>query len=293
MKKILSLILCIGIVLAPTYIYASDFPEETLITMGDVNSDGSVTASDARTALRISAGLEKSDNINMLSIDTDANGLITASDARNILRYSASLSNFSTGFDGTGGANALKTLKNGRYTIHAESEEVNFTMAIDGKNIYLETSDFSFSFVENSNAAQIWENMGVMYLDGDFYVTFTINGKNCAWLFTEDAIKMLESSGDASFSVDEIFETADIISNLLPEKFTAPEEFTLNGETMFKYKSVDNSSEFIMDSKGCLKQINACNSNGKVTSSIDIESFSSGVASRYFDLSRFDEIQLF
>jgi len=56
---------------------------------GDVNSDGKITAVDARIALRISAKLERS--LNSSAADADGNGYITASDARTILRASAKL----------------------------------------------------------------------------------------------------------------------------------------------------------------------------------------------------------
>ena len=59
---------------------------------GDVNCDGTVTASDARSALRISAGLDTpADDIRALA-DFDSNGKVTAADARTILRIAAGLS---------------------------------------------------------------------------------------------------------------------------------------------------------------------------------------------------------
>ena len=59
---------------------------------GDVNCDGTVTASDARSALRISAGLDTPvDDIRALA-DFDSNGKVTAADARKILRIAAGLS---------------------------------------------------------------------------------------------------------------------------------------------------------------------------------------------------------
>ena len=57
----------------------------------DVNSDGKVTAEDARLTLRASAMLENLSGIATLAADVDANGKITAEDARLILRRSAGL----------------------------------------------------------------------------------------------------------------------------------------------------------------------------------------------------------
>ncbi|MBR5497642.1 MAG: dockerin type I repeat-containing protein [Clostridia bacterium] len=63
----------------------------SLISKGDVNCDGTVTASDARSALRISAGLDTpADDIRALA-DFDSNGKVTAADARKILRIAAGL----------------------------------------------------------------------------------------------------------------------------------------------------------------------------------------------------------
>ncbi len=62
-------------------------------TPGDVNGDGEITASDARIALRISAGLETLESVNAVIdvVDINNDGEITASDARTILRKSAGL----------------------------------------------------------------------------------------------------------------------------------------------------------------------------------------------------------
>lgn len=59
--------------------------------LGDVDSDGKITASDARLVLRASVGLEKFSIKQIISADTDGNPGITASDARLILRASVGL----------------------------------------------------------------------------------------------------------------------------------------------------------------------------------------------------------
>ncbi|MDR1630655.1 MAG: hypothetical protein LBS36_10665 [Oscillospiraceae bacterium] len=68
----------------------------TVIMLGDLDGDGKTTAGDARTALRISAKLEMSADVQILAADADDNGNITASDARSILRVSAKLDNASS-----------------------------------------------------------------------------------------------------------------------------------------------------------------------------------------------------
>lgn len=68
-------------------------PEHSYI-LGDVNGDGSITAADARIALRASANLTVLDERQILAADADGNGKITAVDARKILRVSAHLDVF-------------------------------------------------------------------------------------------------------------------------------------------------------------------------------------------------------
>lgn len=75
------------------------FPDEELsknenapeLKKGDVNGDGSVTAGDARIALRASAKLTTLDSAQKYVADVTGDGFVTAKDARMILRYSAKL----------------------------------------------------------------------------------------------------------------------------------------------------------------------------------------------------------
>lgn len=59
--------------------------------LGDVDSDGSVTAADARLALRIAVALDKASAVQTLAADADKDGSITAADARLILRCAVGL----------------------------------------------------------------------------------------------------------------------------------------------------------------------------------------------------------
>ena len=60
-------------------------------SFGDIDTDGNITAADARTALRYSVALEYYTLGHLILGDTDCDGKITAADARNILRYSVEL----------------------------------------------------------------------------------------------------------------------------------------------------------------------------------------------------------
>ena len=59
--------------------------------MGDIDADGSISAADARLALRYSVALEQFSTIQRQIADTDFNNKITAADARQILRTSVNL----------------------------------------------------------------------------------------------------------------------------------------------------------------------------------------------------------
>ena len=66
----------------------------TVIVLGDANRDGTITASDARKVLRITAELDEVQELDDLIVDCDFNERTTASDARIILRVSADLQTF-------------------------------------------------------------------------------------------------------------------------------------------------------------------------------------------------------
>lgn len=84
MKKSISfIIVCIAVfimsVMASAYI------------LGDADSNGKVTASDARTALRFAASLDIPDEKQIIRCDINGDGRLTAADARTVLRTAASL----------------------------------------------------------------------------------------------------------------------------------------------------------------------------------------------------------
>ena len=60
---------------------------------GDANSDGKVTAQDARLVLRASAMLETLSESSRAAADVNNDGNVNAYDARCILRYAAKIQN--------------------------------------------------------------------------------------------------------------------------------------------------------------------------------------------------------
>ncbi len=89
MKKcILSLFtVCILIMTSLFSVFASENK------LGDVDGNGTITAADARLALRASVGLEKFSVKQIIAADVDGKSGLTASDARLILRASVGLEN--------------------------------------------------------------------------------------------------------------------------------------------------------------------------------------------------------
>ena len=65
--------------------------EKVIIVPGDVDCDGTVSASDARIALRKAVGLDNIKDYQESAADVDRDSKITASDAREILRASVGL----------------------------------------------------------------------------------------------------------------------------------------------------------------------------------------------------------
>ncbi len=62
-----------------------------IAVFGDIDGDGKVTATDARTALRASVGLENLSEVQKTAADTDFSKTVAAADARTILRLSVKL----------------------------------------------------------------------------------------------------------------------------------------------------------------------------------------------------------
>ncbi len=80
---------------AKLFYFNTDFWFSTVVLVGDADCNGKITAADARTALRISAGLDSCENSDKYGA-TDANfdGRLKAADAREVLRKVAGLSNY-------------------------------------------------------------------------------------------------------------------------------------------------------------------------------------------------------
>ena len=85
MKKIMTAFLSI-ILIVSCFI-----PTAFAATLGDVDGNGSITATDARKILRYVAGLDTLSLSQQNVGDVDGNGSVTSTDARRILRHVAGL----------------------------------------------------------------------------------------------------------------------------------------------------------------------------------------------------------
>ncbi len=94
MKKVISVLLTALMLLG-----AFSFSAFAAVTVGDVDANGSITAGDARLALRAAVHIESFTGAQFNRADADADGRITASDARLILRAAVQLAEVSS--DGT------------------------------------------------------------------------------------------------------------------------------------------------------------------------------------------------
>lgn len=70
---------------------SAEFQYDKSQLTGDINSDGRVTAADARLLLRFAAGLQSYSSSQKQKYDVNGDGRVTSADARIVLRIAASL----------------------------------------------------------------------------------------------------------------------------------------------------------------------------------------------------------
>lgn len=286
MKKFISLLLCAVMLLMPMTVFASEYPEETLIKMGDSNFDGNITAADARNVLRISANLDSAEGLSLLSIDADGNGKISSADARLILRKSAGLSEFTYGFDGKGIANSLNALKSDTFSLSVAYDGMEFEIIKKNENIHVIGSE-----VGADMSALGMENCGIMLIDNMLYLTYVTtlddgSSADVAMYIPESLYDDLEMTGD------DIHALAQDITNMLPEEFDAPEKIENNGEVSYIYNvNVNNAvSRITVDAYGVIQSIASVDPFGNAVETVMIAAVSAEVADGHFDIERFELI---
>lgn len=281
MKKIISLLLCAVMLLIPMTVSAADYPEEMLIMMGDVTLDGKISAADARRVLRMSAYLESSEGVSLLSADADGNGKLTAADARLILRKSAGLGELTCGFDSEGVPNSLKAIRSDTFILGVSYDDMSFTIVKKGDNVYVLGAD-----PDGSMAEMGMEDCGVMYNDNKLYMTYKSKGNDIAMYIPES---MYETMG---ISLADIKGLAESIAMFLPDELGVPEKQTVEGETIYVYNinDVDMNCRITVDSYGVIRTIDNFGDDGEIVDTVVISQVNAQVDSSYFDMSKFELI---
>ena len=116
-------------------------PVSSASVRGDVDSDGKITATDARIILRAGIGLEKLSDEQKTNADADYNGKITATDARKILRLSIGITDKDIKPDIPGAVLKGKT-KNG-YSIYEADGMTYIDGILIANKTYSLPSDFN------------------------------------------------------------------------------------------------------------------------------------------------------
>ncbi len=80
-NRLLCVLLCVSVIFSLFSVSIMCSAEESAL-LGDVDGDGEITVSDARSVLRMASGI---DEVSSLLADFDEDGIITSSDAQNIL----------------------------------------------------------------------------------------------------------------------------------------------------------------------------------------------------------------
>lgn len=165
-----------------------------LFRQGDFNVDGRITASDARSCLRMAAGLDKLYLISSMAGDVNGDGKMTAADARHILRVSAGLESITnktvyTKKDKKCIVVGLKSDENGKWYVRVDNQngyemsEGILKVPNDTFGTYKDFSwqEFPFTFNENgiynvtyeyksSENAEPTDSFTVKYIVDDKYL---------------------------------------------------------------------------------------------------------------------------
>lgn len=293
MKKFISALLAIILVLAPVTAFATEEVKPMEIKMGDVNLDGKISAADARTALRCSAKLESAENISMLSIDADGDNRISAADARTILRVSAKLSSFTNGFNGNGLPCAIETIHSKVYFLDVENYDegtktaLEFEVARKNDDVYMMSDDEAM--------------MGSLGMGGN-----TLNITKCGMMITGKKIYALmgtdkadiameipkELQADLGMDSSTLNEIVDMISTLIPEKLGMPAPVEFDGQKgyCYTYSAAGQTCQLYITETGRLVKIDGVMEDGNLQTLLKFNEVSGDAPDKYFDLNSFDEL---
>ena len=283
MKKIISILLIILICIVPVSVSANASETDvTHIMMGDANNDKKVNAADARILLRVSSRLEPADKVSLYNADTNADGKINATDARAVLRVAANLSEFVNGFDGNGAPCVINVIRNNKYSLDltykdkAATDVITISLARDGDNIYMTSSDMGFEMDSMG-----FSSCGIMINDSKIYAILGNDKANIA-MYVPDSM-----CDELGMSKDELLEITDMIDSLIPENIGEAEQITFNNETAYRYSyEVDNQQCCLTVSvAGKILSIDRADDT---TSFVNFENISYDAVNKFFDLNNYD-----
>ena len=124
MKRIFISLLCFFL-----FFSLFTFAQAETVRVGDIDGNGAITAADARSALRLSVGLDKASYTAKIYADTDADGEISAGDARTLLRISVGLENES--------ALATVNMKNPTFSRYPDSYHLTEMTVYEGDVLFV------------------------------------------------------------------------------------------------------------------------------------------------------------
>lgn len=294
MKKFISALLAFILILTPVTAFATEEDVKPMeIKMGDVNLDGKISASDARTALRCSAKLESAENISMLSIDTDGDNRISAADARTILRVSAKLSSFTNGFNGNGLPCAIETIHSNVYYLDVENYDestktsLEFEVARKNSDVYMMSDDEAMmgSLGMGGNALNITK-CGMMITGKKIYALMGTDKADIAMEIPK------ELQADLGMDTSTLNEIVDMISTLIPEKLGMPAPVEFDGQKgyCYTYSAAGQTCQLYITETGKLVKIDGVMENGNILTLLKFNEVSGDAPDKYFDLNSFDEL---
>ena len=279
-------LLCLCLLALPTIAFA----DTARPVMGDLDGNGKITAGDARKALRMSARLEPTVGVDMLTVDTDGDGKVTAGDARTILRNSAKLCGFARGFDKDGRPCAIDAFISGRYNITLDFEGFEVNIVTDGKNLFINGNSDEFSDLNGELAELLGDFGGIYRVNGKIYFAF-IGADGDVSIFTivsESLVKALE--GEAGEPFESFF---DEMFNMLPtsvpgDVVRANEDETIDGVTYEVWSSYDatykTTTRFLTAADGALKKIEVAVDGEAGVSEVEVKSLKADVPTNMFAL---------
>ncbi len=295
MKKIISFLLIFIFIFAPVTVFAqTPVLDASMERMGDVNYDGRVNAIDARAVLRYSAKLDKTE-LDIFRADADGSGKINASDARLILRVSAGLTSFTCGFDGNSVPCVINTLKNGRYYVEASysetaaSDAVTVKIAKNGNDIYLSSNAMEDLDLSTPMGNSSFSECGMLMTKNVMYAIFTNKDFSFAIPIPE------ENSGDLGIDTESFIEMADIVSAFIADDIGTPEKIVIGDKECFRYsyEISGNQYQLYLDSMGGIMHIDGVTGSGKTTTLITFDKVSGDNPSAYFDLNKYELLEIF